>query len=159
VYRVRRHADGQTLALKVVPCEGATFQELARFRVEAEALACLDHPNVVKVHEIGLAAGSPFFSMDFAAGGTLRQLARGAALPPAAATEVVATLALAVQHAHGRGMLHRDLKPANVLLMGDGTLKLSDFGLVKFAAKRSKVSSACLAGGPGRFSELDRELE
>jgi serine/threonine protein kinase len=158
VYRVRRQATGETLALKMVLCgRGASFQELARFRVEAEALACLDHPNIVRVHEVGVFAGCPFFTMDFATRGTLGQLTRQSALPAVAAAEVVTTLALAVQHAHGRGMLHRDLKPANVLVMDDGNLKVTDFGLVKFAARRSMVSDACCLG-PERFSDLDREL-
>ena len=158
VYRVRRQATDETLALKMVLCgRGATFQELARFRVEAEALACLDHPNIVKIREVGIFAGCPFFAMEFAERGTLRQLTRQLALPAATAAEILTTLALAVQHAHSRGMLHRDLKPANVLVMGDGALKVTDFGLVKFAARRSKVSNACCIG-PDLFSDLDREL-
>src|SRR2546423_389925 len=76
VYRVRQQATGETLALKMLLFgKQAAFQELARFRVEAEALACLDHPNIVKVREVGIFAGCPFFLMEFAARGTLRQLA------------------------------------------------------------------------------------
>jgi serine/threonine protein kinase len=134
VYRVRRHQDGVTLALKMLLRGlGASFAELARFRIEAEALACLDHPNIIRIRDVGLHAGFPYFAMPFAAGASLRQVTARGPQKPRWAAEVVRTVALAMQHAHDRGMLHRDLKPANVLLMADGTPVVTDFGLVKFA--------------------------
>jgi serine/threonine protein kinase len=141
VYRVRRHQDGMTLALKMIlRGRGASFAELARFRIEAEALACLDHPNIIGVRDVGLYDGYPYFAMPFAAGGSLRQVTARGPQKPRWAAEVVRTVALAVQHAHDRGMLHRDLKPANVLLMADGTPMVTDFGLVKFANPVREVS-------------------
>jgi len=134
VYRVRKHATGSVLALKMMRRgRGASFADLARFRIEAEALACLNHPNIVKIRDVGLYDGCPFFVIDFAEEGSLKQsVARGPQTPTRAA-ELVRTLALAMQHAHERGMLHRDLKPANVLLMRGGTPVITGFGLVKFA--------------------------
>jgi serine/threonine protein kinase len=134
---------------------GATFQELARFRIEAEALACLNHPNIIKIRDVGVFRGYPFFALDFAERGNLRQLTQGRPQAARWSGELVRTLALALQHAHSRGMLHRDLKPANILVMGDGTPKVSDFGLVKFAAPLAKVSASCCTLS---VSVLDQEL-
>lgn len=143
VYRVRRQRDGAVLALKMIlHARGASLAELVRFRIEAEALACLNHPNIVKIRDVGVHGGYPFIAIEFAAQGSLKEaIARGRQKPRSAA-EIVHTVALAMQHAHERGMLHRDLKPANVLLMEDGTPKVSDFGLVKFAAPVRDVSEA-----------------
>lgn len=141
VYRVRRHTDGAILALKMIlGGRGASFAEFARFRIEAEAMACLNHPNIVKIRDVGLHAGYPYFAMEFAERDSLRQVISHGPQKPGWAAELVRTVALAMQHAHDRGMLHRDLKPANVLIMEDGTPKVTDFGLVKFANPIRRVS-------------------
>jgi len=141
VYRVRRRKDDVTLALKMIlRGRAASFTELARFRIEAEALTCLSHPNVVAIRGVGLYAGYPYIALEYAEHGSLRQVSARGPQKPRWAAEVVRTVALAVQHAHDRGMLHRDLKPANVLLMADGTPKVTDFGLVKFADPIRQVS-------------------
>jgi serine/threonine protein kinase len=157
VYRVRQRPGGALLALKMIlGGRGATFQELARFRIEAEALACLDHPNIIEIRDVGLFAGYPFFALEFAERGSLRRVIERGPQPPRWSAELVRTLASAMQHAHERGMLHRDLKPANVLLMADGTPKVSDFGLVKFADPVRQVSELhCTFAA---VSLLDQEL-
>jgi eukaryotic-like serine/threonine-protein kinase len=157
VYKARQEKSGSVLALKMILCNrDATFPELARFRIEAEAMACLDHPNIVHIRDVGVYSGYPFIALEFAERGNLRQVAGGQPQPVRWSAELVRTLAMAMQHAHGRGMLHRDLKPANVLVMGDGTPKISDFGLVKFSAPISKVSASCCTIS---VSILDEELE
>ncbi|WP_165231975.1 serine/threonine-protein kinase [Aquisphaera insulae] len=145
VYRARRESTGQRLALKVILIDGREvgFQELARFRIEAEAMACLNHPNIIKVRDIGLVCGHPFLAIDLAPGGSLRDRLSGRPLSPRWSAGLARTLALALGHAHGRGMLHRDLKPANVLFMEEDVPVLSDFGLVKFAVPLGKVHDAC----------------
>jgi serine/threonine protein kinase len=160
VYRARRRATGEILALKLIliRSRSATLLELARFRVEAEAMACLDHPNIIGVREVGLVADYPYLALEFAGRGSLKDLIGGRPQPPRWSATMVRTLALAIYHAHGRGMLHRDLKPANVLLMEDGIPKVSDFGLVKFAAPFAKVSSACCTMPAPQMLDLDREL-
>jgi serine/threonine-protein kinase len=156
VYRVRQHRTGTVLALKMILCgREATFQELARFRIEAEAMACLNHPNIIKIRDVGVFWGYPFFALEFAEKGSLKQVTRGRPQQSGWSAELVRTLAGAIQHAHSRGMLHRDLKPANVLVLGDGTPKISDFGLVKFAAPIAKVSESCCTFS---VSILDMEL-
>src|SRR5262249_6245992 len=100
--------------------------ELARFRAEAEAVAKLQHPNIVQIHEVGEHEGLPFFSLEYVPGGTLAAWLRGAPLQGQAAARLTMTLALAVEAAHAAGIVHRDLKPANVLLTAPGAGSASD---------------------------------
>jgi hypothetical protein len=105
--------------------------ELARFRREAEAVARLQHPNIVQIHEVGEYGGLPFFTLELVEGGTLERKLAGTPLPAREAAGLVETLARAVQAAHEKGVVHRDLKPANVLLTADGQPKVAYFGLSK----------------------------
>jgi serine/threonine protein kinase len=133
VYLARQLDNGRLVALKLILSgRGAGLFQLARFRVEAEAIACLAHPNIVLIHDVGVHGGCPFFALEFASGGSLAKRIRRQPQSPRWSAKVVKALALALHHAHERGILHRDLKPANILLMADGTPKITDFGLAKF---------------------------
>ncbi len=132
VYRARQVGLDRTVAIKMIRAGAyATPAERARFRAEAEAVARLQHPNIVQVYEVGEHDGQPFFSLEHVDGGSLARELDGAPLPARRAAELVEVLARAVQAAHGRGVVHRDLKPANVLLARDGVPKVADFGLAK----------------------------
>jgi WD40 repeat protein len=132
VYQARQSCLKRIVALKMILAgDHAGPGQLARFRREAEAVASLQHPNIVQIHEVGEAAGTPYFSLEFVDGGSLAQKAAGTPQPVRQAAELVETLARAVHHAHEQGIVHRDLKPANVLLTADGTPKITDFGLAK----------------------------
>jgi serine/threonine protein kinase/mono/diheme cytochrome c family protein len=120
VYKARQVQLKRLVALKMIRAETHT-RHLARFRVEAEAVARLQHPNIVQIYDIGESEGRPYFSMEFIEGGSLAQQIAGRPLPPRQAAALVATLADAVHFAHQRGVVHRDLKPANVLV-NDGVL-------------------------------------
>jgi hypothetical protein len=138
VYRARHLALKRTVALKMLAGCHSEPAERARFRAEAEAVARLQHPNFVQIHEVGEADGRPFFALEYVAGGSLAERLAGQPLPPRDAARLVATLAEAMHLAHSRNLVHRDLKPANVLLAGEaGTPvgqcqpKVTDFGLVR----------------------------
>jgi serine/threonine protein kinase/formylglycine-generating enzyme required for sulfatase activity len=132
VYKARHLALKRTVALKMVLAGGhAGPEELARFRIEAEAVARLQHPNIVQIHEVGAAGGHPYCALEFVEGGSLAGKIGGKPLPAGEAARLVEALARAVQLAHSRNVVHRDLKPANVLLAADGTPKIADFGLAR----------------------------
>lgn len=123
VYRARHLSLRRLVALKVILTgKHAAPETLARFRTEAEAVARLQHPNIVQVFDIGTADGLPYLSLEYVAGGSLAQhLARGPANLLDAA-RFVAVLARAIQYAHDCGIIHRDLKPANILLTTDANV-------------------------------------
>ncbi len=117
VYLARQQSLNRLVALKMVLAGShASEQDIQRFRVEAEAVAQLQHPHIVQVFETGEHQGKPWFSMEYVAGGTLEKRIQGRPLPHKEAARVVVMLANAVAHAHARGVLHRDLKPGNILI-------------------------------------------
>jgi serine/threonine protein kinase/WD40 repeat protein len=117
VYKARQVSLNRLVALKMVLAGShAAARDLARFRTEAEAVAHLQHPNIVQIHELGEHNGLPYFSLEFVAGGSLAQKLGGTPQPAQPAAELVETLARAVHVAHEHGVIHRDLKPANILL-------------------------------------------
>jgi serine/threonine protein kinase len=132
VYKARHLRLKRLVAVKMVLAgTHATPDQLARFRSEAEAVARLQHPNIVPIHESGEADGKPYFSLEFLEGGRLDKKLDGTPLPDREAAALVETLARAIHHAQSQGIIHRDLKPANVLLTAEGTAKITDFGLAK----------------------------
>ena len=160
VYEGWRMSDGARVALKLMRnIHAAAPSALCRFTVEAEAAARLDHPNIVRIHEIGEGNGQPFFSMDYIDGESLQtRIARGdfAAAEPQQVARLMATIARAVGHAHARGVVHRDLKPANVLIDAEGAPHLTDFGLAKLVLSGAEAhvltSTGDLPGTPSYMS-------
>jgi WD40 repeat protein len=121
VYKARQTSLKRPVALKMILAGSAAgAQELARFRAEAEAVARLQHPNIVQVHEVGEQNGQPYFSLEFVNGGSLAERLAGKPLSPREAAQLVQTLARAMHYAHQQGIVHRDLKPANILLASGG---------------------------------------
>ena len=151
VYKARQLKANREVALKMIRAvEHASMQERIRFQIEAEAVARLQHPNIVQLYEVGEIQGQPFFSLEFCSGGALDKHLKTWRPTPNEAAELVETLARAMDYAHLRGVVHRDLKPANVLLtfgrqspanvtatltglscLKDATPKITDFGLAK----------------------------
>jgi tetratricopeptide (TPR) repeat protein len=155
VYRARQVSLDREVALKMVLApEHAGPRQASRFRAEAEAVARMQHPNIVQVHEVGEHRGRPYFAMELVDGGSLAGQIAGSPQPAGEAARLVEVLARAVQHAHCRGVVHRDLKPANVLFAAPDPAggaqpgatpvpKITDFGL----AKRLDVPAAATATG------------
>jgi hypothetical protein len=150
VYQARQTALKRLVALKMILAGAhAGPEQLARFRAEAEAVARLQHPNVVQIYEVGELEGQPYFSLEYVDGGSLAQQLKGAALPERRAAELTEHLARAMQAAHEKGIIHRDLKPANVLLTRDGTPKITDFGLAKQLDEAAEqTQSGAIMGTP-----------
>ena len=132
VYKARQVHLNRIVALKMILAGSrAGPDERLRFLVEAEAIASIQHPGIVAVHEFGTHDGSPWFALEYCAGGSLAAKLNGTPLEAAEAAAVVEQIARAVQAAHERGVIHRDLKPANVLLGQDDRPRVTDFGLAR----------------------------
>lgn len=132
VWKARQERLNRVVALKVLLVgAAATPDERLRFRAEAEAIAQLDHPNIVRVFDVGEHAGRAYLALEYVAGGSLADQLTAGVLLPTRAAGLLETLALALQYAHERNLIHRDLKPANILLTADGRPRVVDFGLVK----------------------------
>jgi len=151
VYKARQVALHRLVAVKMMRAGlEAGPDEVARFRTEAEAVARLQHPNIIQIHEVGEADGRPYLALEFVDGLGLNKYLAGTPQPPRAAAGLVEKLARAMCAAHQRGIVHRDLKPSNILLAGEGITppgvgvgagplpaladlvpKITDFGLAK----------------------------
>ena len=132
VYRARQVESDRIVALKMIRSGiHADPQEIARFRLESEAIASLTHAHVIPIYDWGEWNGMPYLSMEFAEKGSLAERLEHGPLPLDEASDLLEKLSLATQFIHERGIIHRDLKPANILLTQDGTPKLADFGLAK----------------------------
>jgi WD40 repeat protein len=149
VYRARQAGLRREVALKMLlGGDHAGPDELARFRMEAEAVGLLGNPHIVQIYEVGQCGGQPFFSMELM-DGSLADRIRAEPLPRAEAAGLVEKLARTMHAVHRRGILHRDLKPANVLLASDGTPKITDFGLAKrLDHADSLAASGAILGTP-----------
>lgn len=132
VYKARQPRLDRLVALKVLAPEREKDPAFAnRFEREAQALARLNHPNIVTVHDFGRAGGLFYLLMEYVDGTSLRHLLRGGRLPPEQALAIVPALCEALEYAHARGVVHRDIKPENILLDPQGRVKIADFGVAK----------------------------
>lgn len=135
VYLARQDRPDREVALKIIRNGRGESETLARFRMEAELLAQLEHPGIARIHDAGSAEvdgrSMPWLAMEYVRGPDLLTHARQEALDVPARLRLVIELCRAVQHAHGRGVIHRDLKPQNVLVDPHGQPKILDFGVAR----------------------------
>jgi serine/threonine protein kinase len=149
VFKARQIALDRLVALKMILSGGyAGEEDLVRFRIEAQAVARLQHPNIVQVYDAGRYEGTTYLAMEYCGGGTLDRKLAESPLPPPQAVLLGITLAGAVQAAHQANVIHRDLKPANVLLTTDGTPKITDFGLAKRMDEVGQTAPGAVVGTP-----------
>lgn len=170
VYKARQISLGRIVALKVLSAgEFASPKFVQRFKSEASAAARLQHPNIVKIHEVGEQDGIHYFTMEFVEGPNLAELGRMGPLSAPNAANYLKTLAEAVEYAHEQGVLHRDLKPSNVLIDPFGEPRITDFGLAKELTGGSQLTeTGQMLGTPGymppeqadsKFGPLDRTAD
>jgi WD40 repeat protein len=167
VYKARHAQLQRVVALKMLlGGEFAREDYRARFRAEAEAVARLQHPNIVQIFEIGewranaASPPVPFFTLEYVDGGSLGAFLAAKPQPPDRAGDWMLTLARAVHHAHLQGIIHRDLKPSNVLVTADGRLKLGDFGVAKrLTGSDLKTLGGLLLGTPDYMAPEQAEGE
>jgi serine/threonine protein kinase len=132
VYKARQTKLDRFVAVKVLPAEWGRDPAFAeRFAREARALARLNHPHIVAVHDFGEAGGLFYLVMEFVDGANLRNVLQSGRLQPQQALAIVPQICAALQFAHEEGIVHRDIKPENILLDKRGHVKIADFGLAK----------------------------
>ena len=142
VYRARDARLNREVAIKVLPAAFARDPErLRRFQQEAQAVAVLNHPNILAVHDFGEHEGSPYLVTELLEGETLRERLRSGALPVRKATAYSEQVARGLAAAHEKGIVHRDLKPENIFVTRDGRVKILDFGLAKLTHPEDAVLS------------------
>jgi len=154
VYQARQISLDRIVAIKMIlPGSCANPDDLARFRLEAEATAKLRHPNIVTVHEVGCINGQPYYSMDYIGGPSLSQRVAPGPLPGRIAARLMMIVARALHHAHIHGILHRDIKPANILLDGEDEPHVTDFGLAKrLGCDSGRTRTGAIMGTPSYMS-------
>jgi eukaryotic-like serine/threonine-protein kinase len=134
VYRAKDSRLGRDVAIKVLPESMARDAErLRRFETEARAIAALNHPNILSIHDIGKYKGAPYLVSECLEGQSLWLALTGGALALRRAVDYGAQIALGLAAVHDKGIVHRDLKPENVFVTRDGRVKILDFGLAKLA--------------------------
>src|SRR5205085_2773421 len=153
IYRARQRHSRRIVAVKRILSYRADSPEaLQRFRREAEAVASLDHPNILPIYEVSESDdGLPFFSMKFAEKGSLQENAASLRDAPRECVQLMAKVAHAVEYAHSRGVLHRDLKPGNILLNERGEPLVSDFGLAKLLDANHDLTRSLTTLGTAGF--------
>jgi len=156
VYRAHDERLDRDVAIKVLPQEVAADPErLSRFEREAKAVAKLDHPNILSIHDFGTEDGVVYAVMELLEGESLREVISTDRLTTGKAVEYARAIADGLAAAHDKGIVHRDLKPENVFLTGDGRIKILDFGLAKLNLPErdlaTETPTATLETQPGRL--------
>src|SRR6266700_6260382 len=160
IYRARQRHSRRIVAVKrVLSYRADSHGALQRFRREAQAVASLDHPNILPIYEVSESGdGLPFFSMKFAEKGSLQENAASLRDEPRKCVQLMAKVARAVEYAHSRGVLHRDIKPGNILLNDRGEPLVSDFGLAKLLDGNNDLTrSLTVFGTPGYIAPEQAE--
>ena len=135
VYKATDVSSGRTVAVKILRDEYVQNQELLRrFKNESKAVALLSHPNIVKVYDVNFSEKVNYIVMEYIDGITLKEyIEHKGALSWKESVYFTVQILRALQHAHDNGIVHRDIKPQNIMLLKDGSIKVTDFGIARFA--------------------------
>ena len=143
VYKATDILEEKTVAVKILKTEFADNEEFVRrFRNESKAIAVLSHPNIVKIFDVGFSEKIQFIVMEYIDGITLKEfMEQQGVIKWKDCVHFIIQILRALQHAHDRGIVHRDIKPQNIMLFSDGTIKVMDFGIARFAREEGKTIS------------------
>ncbi|MGH8612737.1 MAG: serine/threonine-protein kinase [Gammaproteobacteria bacterium] len=156
VYYAIQESLARPVALKVL-AEAASEEFSERFVNEGRIIASLNHSNIINVHDIGIAQGHHFISMEYLEGGSLQaRIAQG--LSERESLALIATIARCLSYAHKQGIVHRDIKPANILFRADGTPLLSDFGIAKSLRVDNSLTKAGITLGSPHYLSPEQAL-
>lgn len=141
VYKAYDNAENRTVAIKILKEEFASNEEFQRrFKNESKAIAVLSHPNIVKVYDVSFGDLIQYIVMEYIDGITLKEyIERNGVLPWNDAVNISIQILRGLQHAHDKGIVHRDVKPQNIMILADNTVKVTDFGIARFAKNESKT--------------------
>lgn len=148
VYKATDIIENKVVAVKILKKEFSENEEfLRRFRNESKAIALLSHPNIVKVYDVGFSDKIQYIVMEYIDGITLKEyIENERVLTWKDSVHFIIQVLRALQHAHDRGIVHRDIKPQNIMLFTDGTIKVMDFGIAKFAREEGKTATDTAIG-------------
>ncbi|MDE5584157.1 MAG: Stk1 family PASTA domain-containing Ser/Thr kinase [Ruminococcus sp.] len=143
VYKGIDVMDHKDVAIKILKKEYAENEDfLRRFRNESKAIAVLSHPNIVKIYDVGFSDKIQYIVMEYIDGITLKEyIEEEKVLTWKDTVHFVIQILRALQHAHDKGIVHRDIKPQNIMMFTDGTIKVMDFGIAKFAREEGKTAT------------------
>ncbi len=141
VYKAYDNVEDKIVAIKILKEEFSNNEEfLRRFKNESKAIAMMSHPNIVKVNDVSFGDLIQYIVMEYIDGITLKQyIEREGSLPWKDAVHFILQVLRGLQHAHDRGIVHRDIKPQNIMVLQDGTIKVTDFGIARFARSEQKT--------------------
>jgi serine/threonine protein kinase len=149
VYRARDSRLGRDVALKILPDSFARDNDrLRRFEQESRAVAALNHPNILAIHDVGEHNGTPFLVSELLEGETLREILSEGALSQRKTIDYGVQVAHGLAAAHEKNIVHRDLKPENLFVTRDGRVKILDFGLAKLTEKLPPIDGVTLTSSP-----------
>ena len=142
VYKAYDIIDDRTVAIKILKEEFLGNQDfMRRFKNESKAIAMLDHPNIVKVYSVSFGDRMQYIVMEYIDGITLKEYLdrQTGGVSWKEAIHFTAQILKALHHAHENGIIHRDIKPQNIMLLRDGTIKVTDFGIARFSHSETRT--------------------